>query len=70
LPGADAAGPDTATDAGGVFPGRLTAAIRSGTWDSDRPFELCGSSTMVVEVRELLIGKGVPHSSIVSELYY
>lgn len=56
--------------ADGLYAGRLTAYLESKTWDPGRHYELCGSVSMVVDVRELLIGKGIPHSRIVSEVYY
>jgi ferredoxin/flavodoxin---NADP+ reductase len=54
----------------GLFSGRLTGFLESRDWDPGRPYELCGSAPMVVEVRDLLIRKGVPHGNIVSEVYY
>lgn len=53
------------------FKGRLT------TWLREHPhlptnikYYLCGSAEMVVEVRDLLIAKGVPFQKIVSETYF
>jgi ferredoxin--NADP+ reductase len=54
----------------GIFRGRLTAFIESESWDPELSYELCGSASMVVDVRDILIAKGVPHSSIVSEVYF
>ena len=54
----------------GIFCGRLTAFIESRSWDPGLSYELCGSALMVVEVRDLLIDRGVPHSRIISEVYF
>ena len=54
----------------GFHAGRLTAYLESRSWDPAQSYELCGSASMVVDVRELLIAKGIPHSRIVSEVYY
>ena len=57
-------------EAAGAFRGRLTAFIGSRHWDPGLCYELCGSALMVTEVRALLIGAGVPHAKIVSEVYF
>jgi ferredoxin--NADP+ reductase len=64
-PGHGATRPD-----GNRFEGRLTDYLESRSWDPGLPYELCGSASMVVDLRELLIAKGIPHSRIVSEVYY
>jgi ferredoxin--NADP+ reductase len=67
------AGPDAGPDAageGGLYPGRLTAYLESRDWDPSSSYELCGSAQMVVDVRDLLIRKGVPHARIISEVYF
>lgn len=53
------------------YPGRLTR------WLEEQPslpkeigYYLCGSAEMVVEVRDLLIKKGVPFQQIISETYF
>ena len=33
-------------------------------------YYLCGSADMVVEVRDILIGKGIPFGHIISEIYF
>lgn len=55
----------------GVYPGRLTK------WLAERPtlepaarYMLCGSAGMVVDVRDLLITKGVPFDAILAEVYF
>ena len=54
-----------------VYPGRLTAWLRaqSGVPGSAH-FMLCGGAGMVVEVRDLLIEKGVPFENITAEIYF
>jgi ferredoxin/flavodoxin---NADP+ reductase len=56
--------------AGGLFPGRLTAFLEARSWEAEAIYELCGSASMVVDVRDLLIAKGVPHARIISEVYF
>lgn len=53
------------------YAGRLTQWIRKKeNLPSDTQFYLCGSPEMVVEVRDLLISKGVSFKNIVSETYF
>jgi len=54
-----------------AYHGRLTA------WLADQPdlprderYMLCGGSGMVVEVRDILIAKGIPYENIASEIYF
>ncbi len=55
----------------GIFSGRLTAWLGQ---QEDLPtsgrFLLCGSAEMVVDVRDLLIARGVPFGNISSEIYF
>lgn len=55
----------------GLYPGRLTG------WLAEREefppgamYFLCGGSAMVVDVRDILIGRGVRFDRIVSEIYF
>jgi len=54
-----------------VFPGRVTAYLQE---KNDLPthinYYLCGKALMVVEVRDLLIAKGVPYENILAEIYF
>ncbi len=54
-----------------VYAGRLTAWLREQT---EVPvagqFMLCGGAGMVVEVRDILIEKGVPYENIAAEIYF
>ncbi len=53
-----------------VFPGRLTAYLLSAEIQAEAHYLLCGSPAMVVDVRDLLIARGVPFERIVSEIYF
>ncbi|HEY3370191.1 MAG TPA: FAD-dependent oxidoreductase [Prolixibacteraceae bacterium] len=54
-----------------VFPGRVTQYLEEII---DLPthinYYLCGKALMIVEVRDLLIAKGVPYENILSEIYF
>ncbi|WP_372773983.1 ferredoxin--NADP reductase [Mangrovibacterium sp.] len=54
-----------------VFPGRVTDYLENR---SELPrtaqYYLCGKAIMVVEVRDLLIRKGVPYENIIAEIYF
>jgi len=54
----------------GVFPGRTTTWLASAKVPAAERYLLCGSSRMVVDVRDLLIARGVPFSRIVAEIYF
>lgn len=53
-----------------VFPGRVTAYLEDIAEFPDVLFYLCGKSSMVVEVRDLLIKEGVPFENIEAEIYF
>jgi ferredoxin--NADP+ reductase len=54
-----------------VFPGRVTDYLKTlENLPKDCPFFLCGKALMVVEVRDLLIAKGVPYEKIMAEIYF
>ena len=55
----------------GVFNGRITDYI-SQMKDLPRDFMyyLCGGGMMVIDVRDLLIEKGIPFGNILSEIYF
>jgi ferredoxin--NADP+ reductase len=58
-------------DVPGTFHGRVTDYLNSLQSLSPEPmYYLCGSSEMVVEVRDILIKKGVPWKRIVGEIYF
>lgn len=54
-----------------VFQGRVTTYLQQ---INDLPphinYYLCGKAIMVVEVRDLLIAKGIPYENILSEIYF
>ncbi|MFZ4414070.1 MAG: ferredoxin--NADP reductase [Bacteroidales bacterium] len=54
-----------------VFEGRITEYLRQQEQlPSDEKYYLCGSSEMVVEVRDILVDKGVPFGNIIAEIYF
>jgi ferredoxin-NADP reductase len=55
----------------GLFYGRLTRWLANqASFDPGLRYFLCGNAEMVVEVRDLLIEKGVPFSQIRAEIYF
>ena len=54
----------------GVFAGRLTEWLSMQSLPADQRYLLCGSTRMVVDVRDLLIGKGVPFAQVLAEIYF
>lgn len=54
-----------------VFPGRVTSYLQEiNQLPVDINYYLCGKALMVVEVRDLLIAKGVPYENILAEIYF
>jgi ferredoxin/flavodoxin---NADP+ reductase len=55
----------------GVYYGRLTSYLKEiPELDPNQMYYLCGNAEMVVEVREILIGHGVPFEKIMAEIYF
>jgi ferredoxin/flavodoxin---NADP+ reductase len=55
----------------GLYHGRLTAWLsEQEDLPSSRIFYLCGRAEMVVEVRDILISKGISYKNILSEIYF
>ncbi len=55
----------------GIFEGRLTHYLDEHIEiPTNINYYLCGSAEMVVDVRNLLIGKGVPFNNIITEIYF
>lgn len=53
------------------FHGRVTDYLNTlENADTDIPYYLCGSAEMVVDVRDLLIEKGVPFNNIMAEIFF
>ncbi|MGD9931810.1 MAG: ferredoxin--NADP reductase [Mangrovibacterium sp.] len=54
-----------------VFPGRVTDYLRTvEILPADVEYYLCGKALMVVEVRDLLISRGIPYENIIAEIYF
>lgn len=54
-----------------VFPGRVTDYLNDiESLPTDINYYLCGKALMVVEIRDLLISKGVPYENILAEIYF
>ena len=54
-----------------VFPGRITKYLEEiKELPTDINYYLCGKAIMVVEVRDLLIARGVPYQNILAEIYF
>lgn len=54
----------------GAFHGRVTEFLHHHALDLTSKYYLCGSAEMVVDVRDLLIARGVPFGNIFSEIYF
>jgi len=52
------------------FDGRVTKYLREFPVNPNKKYYLCGVAEMVVDARDILISKGVPFSSIISEIYF
>jgi len=54
-----------------VFPGRITKyLLETNQFPGNYKYYLCGKSLMVVEIRDLLISKGIPYDNIFAEIYF
>jgi len=53
-----------------TFPGRVTGYLESLQELPPVNYYICGSAIMVVEVRDLLIERGVPFANIFAEIYF
>jgi len=58
---------ETAADA---VHGRVNLYLEAAELAGDMKYYLCGQATMCVEVRDLLIAKGIPFRNIVTEIYF
>ncbi len=52
------------------FEGRVTSYLQQNQVMPDKKYYLCGVAEMVVDVRDILISKGVPFGNIISEIYF
>jgi ferredoxin-NADP reductase len=50
--------------------GGLASWVRESALATERRYLLCGSTPMVLEVRDLLMARGVPFENIVAEIYF
>lgn len=54
-----------------VYPGRVTKYLEElNELPLNINYYLCGKALMVVEVRDLLISKGIPYENILAEIYF
>ncbi len=61
----------TQEQADGVYSGRLTTYLKEqNALPKDYAYYLCGNAEMVVQVRDILIAKGIPYEQIISEIYF
>ncbi len=58
------------TEKEGFYNGRLTEYLKTEHLDMDQSFFVCGSSEMVVQVRDILIDRGVDYDKIIAEIYF
>jgi ferredoxin/flavodoxin---NADP+ reductase len=62
---------NTGNDGIGDYFGRVTHYLQNfDTLPKNIKYYLCGRPLMVVEVRDLLISKGVPYENIISEIFF
>ncbi|MCF7817757.1 MAG: hypothetical protein K9M54_07730 [Kiritimatiellales bacterium] len=54
----------------GTTHGHVNLFLEQRELPADRKYYLCGQATMCVEVRDLLIAKGIPFGNIVVEIYF
>lgn len=54
----------------GVFDGRPTAWLAAKPLPAAERFLLCGNSRMVVDARDILIGRGVKFADVIAEIYF
>lgn len=60
----------TGTDGTGDYFGRVSKYLEEQNLPKHNKYYLCGRALMVVEVRDLLIAKGIPFENIVSEIFF
>lgn len=62
---------NSGTDGVGDYFGRVTAFLENQEQlPTNNKYYLCGRALMVVEVRDLLISKGIPYGNIISEIFF
>jgi ferredoxin--NADP+ reductase len=55
---------------GDIPQGRVNLYLEKEKLPVDLKYYICGQSTMCVEVRDLLIAKGIPYENIIVEIYF
>ncbi len=50
--------------------GRVNQYFETHELPKDRKYYICGQSTMCVEVRDLLIARGIPFTNMIAEIYF
>lgn len=61
----------TAEKSSEVIEGRLTDYLKKkDDLATEIKYYLCGSSQMVIDVREILLAKGIPFENIIAEIYF
>lgn len=61
----------TTEEGKGIYSGRLTQYLQDRKQlPTNYKYYLCGSSQMVIDVREILIKKGIPFDHIIAEIYF
>ncbi len=61
----------SATDEIGDFSGRVTDYLENeSNLPTNNKYYLCGRALMVVEVRDILISRGIPYENIISEIFF
>ncbi len=54
-----------------IIEGRLTTYLKNSTnLSTNNKYYLCGGPQMVIDVREILISKGVSYDNIIAEIYF
>lgn len=53
-----------------VYPGRITRYLSEKKNLPNQKYYICGKAIAVVEVRDLLIEKGIPYENIIAEIYF
>jgi ferredoxin/flavodoxin---NADP+ reductase len=62
---------NSGTDGIGDYFGRATSFIENQSrLPTNNKYYLCGRALMVVELRDLLISKGIPYENIISEIFF
>jgi ferredoxin/flavodoxin---NADP+ reductase len=62
---------NSGNDGAGEFHGRVTDYLKTvESLPKQIKYYLCGQTSMIVEVRDLLISKGVPFENIIAEIFF